>query len=131
MEVQAQWQATDALNLFASASFLESEEAGVAEIRRPEQLASLTVDWSPSDRAVSGAVTIDYTGEQTDTDFGSFQTVTLDAYTLVGAQLRWQASQAVEIYARGENLLDEDYQDVFGYHTPGRGLSVGLRLRGG
>ena len=81
--------------------------------------------------AWSGALTLDHTGEQTDTDFGTYQDVTLDAYTLVGGQLRWQAGGGVELYARGENLLDEEYQDVFGYHSPGRGLYLGLRLRHG
>ena len=52
----------------------------------------------------------------------------LHAYTLVGGQVSWDVREGVEIYARGENLLDEEYQDVFGYHTPGRGLYLGLRL---
>ena len=76
-------------------------------------------------------MTLDHTGEQLDTDFGTFQDVTLDAYTLVGGQLRWGGRQGVELYLRGENLLDEDYQDVFGYHTPGRAVYLGLRLRHG
>jgi outer membrane cobalamin receptor len=31
------------------------------------------------------------------------------------------------VYGRVENALDEDYQDVFGYASPGIGGFVGLR----
>lgn len=130
LELEAGWDLTDAVALFGSATFMDSDQDGAAEIRRPQRLASLTLDWHPHP-AWSAALSVDHTGEQLDTDFGSFQTVSLDAYTLVGGQLRWQAREGVELYLRGDNLLDEDYQDVFGYHTPGRGLYLGLRLRHG
>ena len=131
VELSGNWDISADWSAFSSVTLLDSEENGVAEVRRPERLASLTVDWHPADLAWSGALTVDHTGEQIDTDFGSFQTVTLDAYTLVGGQIRWAASDHFELYVRGENLLDEEYQDVFGYHTPGRGLYLGLRLRNG
>lgn len=131
LELEAGWDVSEAVALFGSATLMDSEQDGAAEIRRPERLASLTLDWHPAETDWSASLTIDHTGEQLDTDFGTFQTVTLDAYTLVGSQLRWQAREGVELYLRGENLLDEDYQDVFGYHTPGRGLYLGLRLRHG
>ena len=122
------WDIDASWSVFASATLLESEENGVAEIRRPERLASLTLSWAPTDGPLSASVTLDHTGDQTDTDFGIFQPVVLDAYTLVGGQVGWEVREGVEIYARGDNLLDEEYQNVFGYHTPGRGLFLGLRL---
>ncbi len=128
VELEGRTRLTDTLSAFGSAAWMQSEEDGIAEIRRPERLASLTLDWQPQGDW-SASLSADYTGEQTDTDFGTFQTVTLDAYTLVSGQLRWQAGPGAELYLRGENLLDEDYQDVFGYSTPGRGLYLGLRLR--
>lgn len=131
VEVSASWEVFGAVSAFGSLSLMESEENGAPEIRRPETLASLTVDWHPADLNWSGALTVDYTGEQRDTDFGTFQPVVLDAYTLVGGQVRWEATDNLEVYVRGENLLDEEYQDVFGYHTPGRGLYLGLRLSNG
>tara|TARA_R110002096_G_scaffold43420_13_gene117098 strand:- start:479 stop:2359 length:1881 start_codon:yes stop_codon:yes gene_type:complete len=130
LELEAGWDVSDAITVFGSATFMESDQDGAAEIRRPQRLASLTLDWHP-ETSWSASLSLDHTGEQLDTDFGTFQDVTLDAYTLVGGQLRWQARPGVELYLRGENLLDEDYQDVFGYHTPGRGLYLGLRLHHG
>jgi vitamin B12 transporter len=131
IELEGRWAVTDSLAARASLSMLKSEQNGSAEIRRPEHLASITLDWRPDGSSWSGAMTVDHTGEQTDTDFATFNDVKLSAYTLIGGQLRWRANNRVEIYARGENLLDEDYQDVFGFHTPGRGLYLGLRFIGG
>ena len=131
VELAGSWDISGAVSAFGSLTLLDSEENGVTEIRRPEELVSLTVDWHPEGMDWSGALTVDYTGDQQDTDFGTYRTVTLDAYTLVGGQVRWQATDRLELYVRGENLLDEEYQDVFGYHTPGRGLYLGLRLRNG
>jgi len=131
LELEGRWAFSDDVSAFASATFLTSEENGVAEIRRPERLASMTLDWRPEGQAWSASMTLDHTGEQIDTDFATFQPVMLDAYTLLGGQLRWQIRDNVDVYVRGENLLDEDYQDVFGFNTPGRGLYFGLRLRNG
>jgi vitamin B12 transporter len=131
VEVFGHWEIDPDWSLFGSLTALESEENGAAEIRRPERLASLTLAWSPVDGPFSASATLDHTGDQTDTDFGTFQPVTLDAYTLLGGQASWDVRPGIEIYARGDNLLDEEYQDVFGYHTPGRGLYFGLRLSHG
>ena len=35
----------------------------------------------------------------------------------------------VTLYLRGENLLDDDYQEVFGYQAPGVGVYAGLKAR--
>ena len=129
LELEAEAELTDSVSLFASATFLASEENGVAEIRRPETLASLTLSWAPEASAWSGAVSADYTGDQTDTDFGTFMPVTLDAYTLVSGQLRRRLSDRLELYVRGENLLDEKYQVVRGYGTPGASVYGGFTMQ--
>jgi outer membrane cobalamin receptor len=36
----------------------------------------------------------------------------------------------VELFVRGSNLFDAQYQEVAGYHTEGRGLFGGIRLSG-
>lgn len=131
LELEGQFDVSDAVSIFASASFLESEEGGVDEIRRPEQLGSLTLSWAPGDSAWYASASLDYTGEQGDTDFGSFTPVTLDAYTLVSGQISRRMGENFSLYVRGENLLDEEYQDVFGYHTRGRGAFIGVRFNHG
>lgn len=50
----------------------------------------------------------------------------LDAYTVVYAAAGWQFMPGFEVYARGENLTDEDYEEVPGYTTVRPSVWVGL-----
>ena len=129
LEVEGQVSPMDDLVLHGSVSFLQSDENGVPEIRRPERTASISVSWDPADMPVSLSLAADHVGDRTDTDFGSFQTVRLDAYTLASGRASWRFDKGVQIYVRGENLMDESYEDVFGYASPGRGLYAGLRFQ--
>ena len=128
VELEGRWSVSESLSVFGSASYLDSEQGGVQEIRRPERLASLTLDWRKAQTPWSASLTVDHVGEQTDTDFSVFEDVTLDAYTLVGGQLGWRIAEGADLYLRGENLLDEEMVDVVGFASPGRGLFLGLRL---
>lgn len=128
VEVEARWEPVDTLSLRGSATFLDAEENGVKEIRRPDFLASMTATWRPMDK-LSFTASADHTGDQIDTDFATFAPVTLDAYTLVGANIAFDVNDIVTLTLRGDNLLDEDYQEVVGYASQGRGIYAGLRAR--
>jgi vitamin B12 transporter len=84
-------------------------------------------------RPATANIGLRYNGDQTDTVFNSFfpveiETKRLEGYTLVNAGLTWQVADRLEIFARGENLLDEHYQEVYGYGAPGLGVFAGLKL---
>jgi vitamin B12 transporter len=116
-------------------TYLDAEErqaAGglaVREVRRPRHSASLSgYRWFGP---VQLSAKIVYVGKRRDMDFDSFpaRAVTLDDYLLASASVDWRISDALEIYVRAENGFDAEYQDVFGYRTPGRTVHAGLRLR--
>ena len=46
-----------------------------------------------------------------------------------GVNITYSLDASTELYARGENLLDEDYEEVFGYRAPGIGGYVGMRYK--
>jgi len=52
--------------------------------------------------------------------------VPLDDYVLVNAKVGYSPMEGMEIYVRGENLLDEKYQVVRGYGTPGASVYGGF-----
>lgn len=129
VEAEGEWQALTTLTVRGSATFAESEENGAPEIRRPDLLASLSVNWTPNG-PFSAGLSADHVGEQIDTDFATFTNVTLPAYTLVSGRFAYAVNDRLELYVRGDNLLNEEYRDVVGYAAPGRGLYFGLRLGG-
>ena len=115
VELAAGWS-IDNFSLQTSASFLDSEQDDVEEIRRPDFLASATATWEPTDR-LGLTVSVDHNGTQLDTDFATFQNVELDSFTLIGANARLDVTDNVSLTLRGSNLLDEDY-DCLLYTSP-------------
>ena len=72
-----------------------------------------------------------YVGVHDDDDFATFpaRRVELDGYTLLHCTARYRLSDRFEVTGRIENATDENYQDVWGYATPGRSAFVGLDVR--
>ena len=126
IELAASWT-NDNFSVSGSASFLNSEQDDLEEIRRPKVLASGTATWTATED-LSLTVSVDHNGSQLDTDFATFQNVKLDSFTLVGANARFHVTDEVALTLRGTNLLNETYQELVGYASPGRGAFAGLEL---
>lgn len=119
--------------LDAAYTYLRARENGVAEVRRPAHIASVAAGWrAPGDR---GGVTVvaRYNGRTDDLAFTdpSFVPVRtrLDDYLLLGLNGDFAVTDRIGLFARLENLLDEDYEDVFSFTNPGRSAYAGLRAR--
>jgi vitamin B12 transporter len=120
---------SDALSVDAAYTWLDARQDGVEEVRRPKNVASVNLTWRAPDDQASVTLTARYNGEMTDEEFKSFSTVTLKAFTLVNLSGAYRLSEHVELFARVENLLDQDYFEVFNFRTPGRAAYGGVRLR--
>ena len=135
LELEARGSIGDRLNVRGSATFLDAKENGTTELRRPEFLASATATWTPID-PLSFTLSAEHTGSQIDTlsrlDPVSFiftrSRIELGAFTVVGLNIRYSLNDIVTLSLRGENLLDEDYQEVVGYASQGRGGYAGIRV---
>lgn len=58
------------------------------------------------------------------------ETVTIKAYTRVAVPANYSSTRQLDIYLKGGNLVDEEYEgneDVFGYQTLGLGARIGAR----
>ena len=126
IELAASWS-IESFSLQGSASFLDSEQDDIEEIRRPDFLASATATWSPID-VLALTVNVDHNGSQLDTDFATFQNVELDSFTLIGANARYDVTENAALTLRGSNLLDETYEEVVGFASQGRSILGGLEL---
>lgn len=104
----------------------------VREVRRPQHSAALglTGRWLGGRLVAHAAAS--YAGERQDDSFllspPYVARVTLDDYTLVNLAASYAVTQQVTVYGRIENALDEDYEDVYGFATPGAGVFAGIRV---
>lgn len=114
-------------------TYLDAEEDGVEEVRRPDHIASASLNWrAPKDKA-SANLTVRYNGQAEDLAFTdpSFIPVraTLDDYVLVNLNARVKLAEGIDAFGRVENLLDERYEQVFSFVSPGRTAVVGIEAR--
>jgi vitamin B12 transporter len=134
IEAELGWSIGEQLRLTANYSYLDATEPGAAagaqvrELRRPKHGASLALDGS-SGRFTYGA-SLAYIGRHFDSrDTFPFDRVPLGSYWLADGRVAYEVRPGIALFARGSNLLDQKYQDVFGYRTEGRGLFAGIRFR--
>jgi vitamin B12 transporter len=114
-------------------SYLDAKENGVEEVRRPRHIASMALTWTAPDDAASATLVVRHNGESLDDAFTdpSFVPVrvTLDDYTLVNFNARARLAEGIDAFARIENLLGENYEQVFSFVSPGRSAVVGVEAR--
>jgi vitamin B12 transporter len=122
VELHAAWQFTSWLNASLNFSNIDAQDAdGETLIRVPENSGDLSLAITPEGR-LSAVLSLRYNDEELDPNG------TVDSWTRVDLAGEYQLSPGVELYARIENLFDEDYQQVLGYGTPGLSGYVGARL---
>ena len=135
VEVSLEAELGEGLSLDAAYTYLDAEDPdGLIEIRRPRHVASLGLDQRFLDERANVGITVRYNGQQEDSEFVSTtpeSRIELDPYTLVDVYGGYRITDQVEAFARIENLLDQDYEEVFSFTSPGIGAYAGLRVRFG
>lgn len=134
VELFAQAELGQQWSVDVSYTYLDADEPTAGggrrrEIRRAENIASVNVSWRTAGDRGGLNLNVRYNGEQNDDNFATFPAtpVVLDAFTLVTIGGDWRLTEALDIYARVENALDEDYSETYGYASPERGYYIGLR----
>ncbi|WP_337873219.1 TonB-dependent receptor [Ignavibacterium sp.] len=99
-------------------------------LRRPEHKAGLFTAYSFSEKFDFSTEAI-YVGERDDKDFGTFpaKRITLSPYLLINLSANYTLTDFIKFNLRIENLLDKEYEEVYGYGTPGISYYFGLSLR--
>jgi vitamin B12 transporter len=123
--VQANYSWIDAKNLTPS-----NPAIGDRLLRRPKQSLNVLLDYKWSHGLETG-VSISHTGDSFDADFdANFNTVLVknNGYVLVDLRASYPLTEAVSLYARIENLFDEEYETSYLYGTPRRAAYAGVRL---
>jgi vitamin B12 transporter len=141
LEVEVEGRPRPWLQLFGTYTWLDGEilESGrefnpiYAEgeplLRRPANQASLTA-FAGNERFGFGA-TLVVVGERADSDFVGLGLTSNPGYQRLDLRGRVRLVGGLEAYVVGENVLDEEYQEVLGYPALGVSVRGGLRFRTG
>lgn len=135
-EIEISWLASDALSLNASYTYLDSTFEGanknqLDEVRRPRHIANIAGNYHWSKANVN--FSINYNGRQKDDFFPPFPAspsrVNLSSYTLINLAGTYQLKENLILTGKIENAFDDEYEEVFGFQSPGFAAFAGLRYR--
>jgi len=133
MEATVDCRLGDALRLSANYAYLKATQTDpltgqrATETRRPKHSGSIAADGVVG--RISYGASLAFVGQHLDNrDTFPFARVTLSSYWLADARVAYSVRSGIELFARGSNLLDQRYQDVFSYRTEGRAVYAGVRL---
>jgi vitamin B12 transporter len=98
-------------------------------LRRPKNQYSLDINYAPINK-LSSDLDVTYVGERDDKDFSAYPTirVALAPYTLVNLSVNYSLTDYIKIFGRIENLLNEDYEQVYGFASPAFSIYGGFNL---
>ncbi len=137
VEIAASYTVTTGLDLGASYTYTDSTEPDsqgndAEELRRPRHTGSLHANYSFLDNQANLYLVADYGGSRNDIFFPPFpapsEIVELESYWLVDLTASYDISRSINVFIRATNLLDENYEQVFGYQTNGRSGYLGVRV---
>lgn len=124
VEASILYDVNEWLALGAAYTYTSTRDAnGNRNIRVPRHEIALSAAYRPAEK---WTISADAKIVADTVDSGRFE---LDDYVLVNAKVAYQATESTEFYVRAENLLDQDYQTVRGYNTPGFAAFAGFKSR--
>lgn len=132
IELSAKATLTSNLSMTAAYTWTDATDPdGRPEVRRPENIASLALSYLLPSRRGNVSLDIQYNGPMQDNEF-NFSTpedrVDLPGYTLVNLAGAYNLGGGVQLIARIENLLDQNYEEVWSAQSPGIGFFAGVRV---
>jgi vitamin B12 transporter len=133
VETTLKFNPVDWFSLTASYTYTDARLAdGTPEIRRPRHTAAASATVRFAGGRGRATVNLVYNGTMPDTWFRFPLTpVELGAYTTLGGVIEYDVTKNATVYVRGENIFNEQYEEVFSTRAPGAVVLAGLKLRTG
>jgi vitamin B12 transporter len=117
----------DNWNVSANYTYNDTERPnGLQRRRRPEALTNIGVSYRSTDERLS--INAFYRTSEDSIDEIRGTVVSLENFGVLDVNANFKINETVEVYARIENFLDEEYQEIFDFNSADRGSYVGLRL---
>ena len=131
VEITLSGRATETLSVRAGYVYTDTEDKTTGEklLRRPTNKVSLGVNHRFLAKGDTDLEVV-WVGSRDDFDYSSFPSarVKLSSYTLVNLAASYDITKNIKLLGRMENLLNERYEEVFGYGTPGFSVYGGIRI---
>ncbi len=122
ISLKANYTFTDARDMSRNSSNFDKKL-----LRRPESKIGFYTSYSFIPKANINAEVI-WVGVREDIDFSTYQRTELKGYVLINFAAHYDVFDFLRLNVRTENILDIDYEDVYGYGTAGLSFYGGIKL---
>ena len=122
----------------ASYTWLDARlPSGASETRRPENSARVDASYTFDQQRARVGIGANYNGRMHDIALRTAdpfifpltpERITLKDYWVLSATASYKLTPALELYGRAENVLDQRYQEVYGFQTAGFAVYGGMRM---
>ncbi|MEW6368363.1 MAG: TonB-dependent receptor [Acidobacteriota bacterium] len=131
VEIFASVDPGEKLSFRASYTLTDTRDGSTGRplIRRPRHKFGFDVNSRLNQRA-SIHVSLIHVGEREDNDSSTWPSipVTMDAYTIVNVAAKYRIGRNIRLFGRIDNLFNSEYEEVYGYGSPGISASCGVGL---
>ena len=131
IELGTHWSLSESLGLDINYTYTDATENSTRELRRPRHAGSVQIGFGSLESRGRLTLAADYGGTRQDVFFPPWpnpsEIVTLKNYWLVDLSAQYAVSDNLTLFVRGSNLLDTEYEQVYGYRTQGRSTYAGIR----
>jgi vitamin B12 transporter len=139
IELELNWKASPAHSISANYTLMNGQETNQNRItttdtityayllKRPQHTGGLTWNYKAT-KKLNLSVSARYTSRRYDVGGYAAPDVLLGYYTLVNAHLNYQLNRNWVLFADGQNLGNDRFQEINGYNTMGRMIMIGIRL---
>jgi len=121
---QANYTFTESRNLSPG-----SADENLPLLRRPKHKAAVSANYNFTNAINAGMEAI-LVGKRDDKDFSTYPAarIILDNYTLLNASASYKINNLIQLYGKLVNILDSDYEEIYGYGTAGRSGYLGINI---
>ena len=123
LELEGEFPLCSSMDLLTNYTFVE-QDGGLA-LRVPEHKFNAQLQWQINAKS-NASLDFRYTGSRQDLDFGSFETVELEAYSLLNVYYSYRFSSHLRGFVQVENIANTDYVELTDFTTRGRNLRLGV-----
>ncbi len=104
-------------------------DSGLPLLRRPKNKVTLNLNYNIL-KNLNSDLEILYVGNRYDKNFSKYpaERIKLKSYTLVNIAATFRLIDMLKLYGRIENLLDTQYEEIYGFGTAGLSGYLGFKL---
>ena len=126
VEITANLQVTDNLRLTSNYTYNDTERPnGEQRLRRPKDLVNIGLAYSAFNNRMDINGFYRMSRNAIDEVFGT--QVELDDFEVVDISASYRITDTYTVYARLENVFDEDYEEIIGFNSPDRAAYIGFK----